>query len=248
MFRLHFVATCFAFITLGTTAITAGSLASTRNGDVVEITDLQPFTHVAEIPVASQTSSIRIAGIKLVKVATKRRTVMNAISRGRSRAAPCSASAPQMNPLCRLIESHTRIEVSPWHLTNMEARTSISAYTFGPMKSAHDCANWWPVGKSVGLSLRSSLISPHQRSACKRSSSTRRSRPFAMETTSMAIGSIRIANVRTTLLTEELRCLPPISEWKSIPAHLATQRPPRPRLGRSEYHRKPGVRRCRASL
>jgi hypothetical protein len=43
----------------------------------VEITDLQPFTHAAEIPVGSQTSSIRIEGIKLVKIATKRRTVTN---------------------------------------------------------------------------------------------------------------------------------------------------------------------------
>src|SRR6516162_5563399 len=80
MFRLHFVATCFAIITLGTTAITAGTLVSTRNGDVMEITDLQPFTHVAEIPVGSQTSSIRIEGIKLVKIATKRRTVTNEVS------------------------------------------------------------------------------------------------------------------------------------------------------------------------
>jgi hypothetical protein len=79
MFRLHSVATCFAIITLGTTAITAGTLVSTRNGDVVEITDLQPFTHVADIPVGSQTSSIRIEGIKLVKIATKRRTVTNEV-------------------------------------------------------------------------------------------------------------------------------------------------------------------------
>jgi hypothetical protein len=79
MFRLNSVATCFAIITLGTTAITAGTLDSTRNGDVVEITDLRPFTHVAEIPVGSQTSSIRIEGIKLVKIATKRRTVTNEV-------------------------------------------------------------------------------------------------------------------------------------------------------------------------
>jgi hypothetical protein len=77
MFRLNSVATCFAIITLGTTAITARTLASTRNGDVVEITDLEPFTHVADIPAGSQTSSIRMEGIKLVKIATKRRTVTN---------------------------------------------------------------------------------------------------------------------------------------------------------------------------
>ena len=77
MFRLHSVTICFAIITLGTTAITAGTLDSTRNGDVAEITDLRPFTHAAEIPVGSQTSSIRIECIKLVKIATKRRTVTN---------------------------------------------------------------------------------------------------------------------------------------------------------------------------
>jgi hypothetical protein len=79
MFRLNSVATCFAIITLGTTAITAGTLASTRDGNVVEITDLQPFTHVADIPVGSQTSSIRIEGIKLVKIASKHRTVTNEV-------------------------------------------------------------------------------------------------------------------------------------------------------------------------
>jgi hypothetical protein len=75
----HFVATCFAIIALGTSAVAAGAevRASARNGDVVEITDLQPFTHVADIPVGSQTSSIRMEGIKLVKIATKRRTVTN---------------------------------------------------------------------------------------------------------------------------------------------------------------------------
>jgi hypothetical protein len=77
MFRLHSVTICFAIITLGKTAITARTPPPTRNGDVVEITDRQPFTHVAYIPVASQTSSIRIEGIKFVKVATKRRTVTN---------------------------------------------------------------------------------------------------------------------------------------------------------------------------
>ena len=71
MFRLRSVTTCFAIITLGTTAITAGTLASTRNGNVVEITDLQPFTHVVDIPVESQTASIRIEGIKLVKIANQ---------------------------------------------------------------------------------------------------------------------------------------------------------------------------------
>jgi len=74
MIRLHFIAACIAIIALGTTAA-AEARASAGNGDVVEITDLHPFTHVAYIPMGSSLSSIRIEGIKLVKVPTKRRTV-----------------------------------------------------------------------------------------------------------------------------------------------------------------------------
>ena len=75
----HFIATCFAIIALGTSAVgaSAGMRSATGNGNVVEITDLQPFTHVAFIPTGSALSSIRIEGIKLVKVAIKRRTVRN---------------------------------------------------------------------------------------------------------------------------------------------------------------------------
>jgi hypothetical protein len=80
MFRSHhFIATCFAIIALGTSAVgaSAGMRSATGNGDAVEITDLRPFTHVAYIPTGSALSSITIEGIKLVKVATKRRTVTN---------------------------------------------------------------------------------------------------------------------------------------------------------------------------
>jgi hypothetical protein len=66
----HFVATCFAIIAVGTSAVTA-------SGDVVESTNLHPFTHVAAIPGGSTLSSVRIESIKLVKVATKRRTITN---------------------------------------------------------------------------------------------------------------------------------------------------------------------------
>jgi len=70
----HFIATCFAIIALGTSAVgaSAGMRSATGNGSVVEITDPQPFTHVAYIPTGSGLSSIRIEGVKLVKVATKR--------------------------------------------------------------------------------------------------------------------------------------------------------------------------------
>ena len=74
----HFIATCFAIIALGTAVgASAGMRPASGNGNVVEITDLQPFTHVAFIPTGSALSSIRIEGIKLVKVATKRRIVTN---------------------------------------------------------------------------------------------------------------------------------------------------------------------------
>ena len=75
MIRLHFIATCFAIITLGTAVAAAEPRASAGNGDLAEVTDLHPFTHTAYIPMGSRLSSIRIEAIKLVKVATKRRTV-----------------------------------------------------------------------------------------------------------------------------------------------------------------------------
>lgn len=46
-------------------------------GEVEAITDLQPFTHIAYIPVGADLSSIKIEGLKAVKVATKRRFVTN---------------------------------------------------------------------------------------------------------------------------------------------------------------------------
>jgi hypothetical protein len=75
----HFVATCFAIIAVGTSAAAASAevRALAGNGDVVESTNLHPFTHVAAIPTGSSLSSVRIESIRLVKVATKRRTVTN---------------------------------------------------------------------------------------------------------------------------------------------------------------------------
>ncbi len=43
----------------------------------VEITYLQPFTNLEEIPVGSDPSSIKLAGIKAVKVATRRTSITN---------------------------------------------------------------------------------------------------------------------------------------------------------------------------
>lgn len=79
MFRSdHFIATC-CLIGLGASALAASAVprSAPGNGDVVEITNLQPFTHLAYIPAASSMSSIRIESIKLVKVATRRRSVVN---------------------------------------------------------------------------------------------------------------------------------------------------------------------------
>ena len=43
-----------------------------RDGAVVEVTDLQPFTDIAYIPVGADLSSIRVEGLKTVKVETQR--------------------------------------------------------------------------------------------------------------------------------------------------------------------------------
>jgi len=72
MFRTHqFISTSFAIVFLGYAA------AAAVPGEVVEFADLQPFTHIAHIPVDADLSSIRMEGIKAVKVATERRSVTN---------------------------------------------------------------------------------------------------------------------------------------------------------------------------
>jgi hypothetical protein len=81
MFRAHhFIASCSFIIGLGTATATAAAAemrSTPSNRDVVEITELQPFTHLAYIPAGSSTSSIKIEDVKLVKVATIRRSVTN---------------------------------------------------------------------------------------------------------------------------------------------------------------------------
>jgi hypothetical protein len=74
MFHPHpFFTTCFAIVGLSTAAFAASARA--RRGEVVEVTDLQPFTHVAYIPADADLSSIKMEGIKAVKVATRLRSV-----------------------------------------------------------------------------------------------------------------------------------------------------------------------------
>ena len=89
----HLIAICIAIVGLGLIPATATAGTTTNEdaspvavfeetigGQTVEITeiaDLQPFTHVAYIAVGADLSSIKIEGIKLVKVATKRRSLMD---------------------------------------------------------------------------------------------------------------------------------------------------------------------------
>jgi hypothetical protein len=74
MFRLHQLSATLAIIMLGAMAAPARP-ASTTGRDAVEITDLQPFAHVAYLPAGSDLSSIKIESIKAVKEAAKRRSI-----------------------------------------------------------------------------------------------------------------------------------------------------------------------------
>jgi len=89
MFRVdRFIAACSAIIAFGTTASAAASetrrnegvpsvmvSAPTEGREILQISDLQPFTHIAYIPADSDLSSIKVEGIKMVKAATKVRSV-----------------------------------------------------------------------------------------------------------------------------------------------------------------------------
>jgi hypothetical protein len=74
MFRQYqLIASCFAIVGLSTAAVAASARA--RRREVVKVTDLHPFTHVANIPADAHLSSIRMEGVRAVKVATRRRSV-----------------------------------------------------------------------------------------------------------------------------------------------------------------------------
>jgi hypothetical protein len=94
MFRFYqtyqIIAACFAIIVLGSTAAAANpekrhekgasavaAITPAGTSDVVELTDLRPFTHVAYIPFGADLSSIRFEGINAVKVAVNRRQLTN---------------------------------------------------------------------------------------------------------------------------------------------------------------------------
>jgi hypothetical protein len=51
--------------------------AASRGAEVEQVSDLQPFTQIAYIPADADLSTIRIDSVKMVKVATKQRSVSN---------------------------------------------------------------------------------------------------------------------------------------------------------------------------
>ena len=91
MFRTHqFIAVCAAIIALGTTASAAAPetrrkedvsaaivSAPAVGGEIVQTSDLHAFTHIAYIPANADLSTIRIGTVKMVKIATKLRSVSN---------------------------------------------------------------------------------------------------------------------------------------------------------------------------
>ena len=91
MFRTdQFIATCAVIIALGTTASAAAPetrrkedvssamvSAPTAGGEIVQTSDLHAFTHIAYIPANADLSTIRIGTVKMVKIATKLRSVSN---------------------------------------------------------------------------------------------------------------------------------------------------------------------------
>ena len=58
-------------------AQTTTASVPTAGAEVEQISDLQPFTHIAYIPADADLSTIRIDTVKMVKVATKLGTVSN---------------------------------------------------------------------------------------------------------------------------------------------------------------------------
>jgi hypothetical protein len=88
MFPGHqLISTCFAIMVFGSTSVAvaadkrtnedASSVAVWKRGAAAEISDLQPFTHIAYLPVGADLSSIQFEGIKAVNVYTKRQSRTN---------------------------------------------------------------------------------------------------------------------------------------------------------------------------
>ena len=90
MYRTHqFITACAAIIALGTTASAAPETrrkedvssamvyAPMASREAVQTSDLHAFTHIAYIPANADLSTIRIGTIKMVKIATKLRSVSN---------------------------------------------------------------------------------------------------------------------------------------------------------------------------
>lgn len=77
--------------------------SATSNDDLVEIADLQLFTHSATIPAGGDVSSIKIESVKAVMVATKRRSVT------KSRDCDQPASEPGGSMDCRHITDESYV-------------------------------------------------------------------------------------------------------------------------------------------
>ena len=236
MFRLNSVATCFAIITLGTTAITAGTLDSTRNGDVVEITDLRQFTHVAEISVGSQTSSIRIEGIKLVKIATKRRTVTNEVYCNQPWAEPggsifCQRTADESPvPAYRVTYSYRSQPMASDEYGNSDFTFSVY---FRPDEISPSVRELVASGKI----RRAELAELFDVAA-----SRERVQEIVIDQARSALcdGNYVDGNwVHTDRKCEDniaYRRVSMPTSYIRVEVHLATRRPPRARLGRSEFY------------
>jgi hypothetical protein len=58
-------------------AQTTTAPAPTGSAELEQMSDLQPFTHIAYVPANADLSTIRIDTVKMVKVATKLRSMSN---------------------------------------------------------------------------------------------------------------------------------------------------------------------------
>lgn len=82
MKSIHVLTLAVATVTIMAVCAKATPAASAwtpnASAEVVQVTDLKPFTRLAYIPADADLSSVRIEGAKMVKVATKLRTITNA--------------------------------------------------------------------------------------------------------------------------------------------------------------------------
>ena len=172
MFLTHqFLATCSVILVLGSTAavsearhhedVTSVTVsAPARDGEIVQISDLHPFTHIAYIPVEADLSSIKIESIKAVKVATKQRAVnpgdCNELwaEPGGSRYCPLITEESPV-PAFRVTYSYRGPSTASDE--SDVAPTSPSMFTSALMRSVREFSEHFPQAKSTRALLRSSF-------------------------------------------------------------------------------------------